>query len=275
MPRGTASTLLLTTVAFAAGVLSVTAYTRIAHRDATPAIAESHEHATTHGEWVKYANGAGDSIRAYVAYPERRDKAPTVIVIHEIFGLTEWEPTMADRFAGKGYIAIAPDLLSSKYGASPASVDSGRKLVATLNSAGVNNDLDATYKYVNALPAARKDDTGVIGFCWGGGTVWQYAMANPNLKAAVVCYGPLPQADTARLANIKAPVLGVFGQNDNRVNAMIPVEKRILGARFVADSYMNTGHGFLKPTRTGYGTPEYDRALKNIDEFFGKHLEGK
>lgn len=228
---------------------------------------------TTHGEWVKFANAKGDSVRAYVAYPERKDKAPTVIVIHEIFGLTDWEPTMGDRFAAKGYIAVVPDLLSSRYGESPATMDSGRKLIATLNDVGVIADLDAAYKYVNALPAAQKDNTGIIGFCWGGGTVWKYAAANPKVRAAVPCYGPV--SDTTMLTSIKAPVLGVFGQNDNRVNAMIPVEQRLLGARFVADSYIGTGHGFLKPGRNGYGTAEYDRALKDIDAFFAKKLDHK
>lgn len=228
---------------------------------------------TTHGEWVKFANAKGDSVRAYVAYPERSGKAPTVIVIHEIFGLTDWEPTMGDRFAAKGYIAIVPDLLSSRYGMSPPTTDSGRKLVATLNDAGVIADLDAAYKYVNNLPAAQRDNTGIIGFCWGGGTVWKYAASNPKVKAAVPCYGPM--GDSTMLASIKAPVLGVFGQKDDRVNAMIPVEQRILGSRFVADSYMGTGHGFLKPGRNGYGTAEYDRALKNIDDFFAKQLDHK
>jgi carboxymethylenebutenolidase len=228
---------------------------------------------TTHGEWVKFANAKGDSVRAYVAYPERSDKAPTVIVIHEIFGLTDWEPTMGDRFAAKGYIAVVPDLLSSRYGVSPASQDSGRKLVATLTDAGVIADLDAAYKYVNGLPAAQKDNTGIIGFCWGGGTVWKYAAANPKVKAAVPCYGPL--SDTTLLTAIKAPVLGVYGQGDMRVNAMMPVEARLLGARFSGDSYIGTGHGFLKPGRNGYGTPEYDRALKNIDVFFAKQLDHK
>lgn len=241
-------------------------------RPTTPALAQ----VTTHGEWVKFANAAGDSVRAYVAYPERKDKAPTVILIHEIFGLTDWEPTMADHFAGLGYIAIAPDLLSSRWGTSPATADSGRKLIAQLTPAGVTADLDAAYKYVNALPAAQKDRTGVIGFCWGGGNVWRYASANPKLKAAVVCYGPL--ADTLLLTTIKAPVLGVFGEKDMRVNAMIPIEQRILGAMkvpFTADSYPGTGHGFLKPGRTGSGTPEAARALSNIDAFFATHLGGK
>ncbi|MEP6590846.1 MAG: dienelactone hydrolase family protein [Gemmatimonadota bacterium] len=232
--------------------------------------------ATTHGEWVKFANAAGDSVRAYVAYPERKDKAPTVIVIHEIFGLTDWEPTMGDHFAAQGYIAVVPDMLSSRWGSTPASPDSGRKLMAQLTPDGVNADLDAAYRYVNALPAARTDRTGVIGFCWGGGTVWRYAAANPKLKAAVVCYGPL--TDTLLLTTIKAPVLGVFGENDMRVNAMIPTAQRILGARgisFAPDSYPGTGHGFLKPGRTGSGTPEAARALRNIDSFFATRLEAK
>ena len=264
--RGFALTPILSTLAFAAaitgGVLYGERHPRL-HHDAV----------TTHGEWVKFANAHGDSVRAYVAYPERSGKAPAVIVIHEIFGLTDWEPTMGDRFAAKGYVAIVPDLLSSRYGMSPPSPDSGRKLVATLTDAGVIADLNAAYDYVNALPATQKDNTGVIGFCWGGGTVWKYASANPRLKAAVVCYGPLQ--DTMLLKTIKAPVLGVFGEGDLRVNAMIPVEKQILMSQFVADTYAGTGHGFLKPGRKGYGTPEYDRALTNIDAFFAQKLDHK
>ena len=234
---------------------------------------QGHDAVTTHGEWVKFANASGDSVRAYVAYPERPGKRPAIIVIHEIFGLTDWEPTMADRFAGQGYVAIVPDLLSSRYGASPASPDSGRKLIATLTDAGVIADLDASYAYINAQPATEQGNTGVIGFCWGGGTVWKYASANPKLKAAVVCYGPL--SDTTMIKSITAPVLGVFGQDDGRVTGMIPAEKAILGSQFVADSYIGAGHGFLKPGRRGYGTAEYDRALKNIDTFFAKQLDHK
>jgi carboxymethylenebutenolidase len=266
MTRGATLTPILSIIAFTAAISGGVLY------------GQRHPHlrvdaVTTHGEWVKFANAKGDSVRAYVAYPERSSRAPTIIVIHEIFGMTDWEATMGDRFASKGYIAIVPDLLSSRYGMSPATTDSGRKLVATLNDAGVIADLDAAYQYVNALPAADKDNTGVIGFCWGGGTVWKYASANPKLKAAIVCYGPL--SDTTMIKSIKAPVLGVFGQGDLRVNAMIPVESMVLGPRFVADSYLGTGHGFLKPGRNGYGTPEYDRALKNIDAFFAKQLDHK
>ena len=261
--RGFSLTPVLTTIAF---VAAIAGGVRFGQR-------HPYLRVTTHGEWVKFANANGDSVRAYVAYPERKDKAPAVIVIHEIFGLTDWEPTMGDHFAANGYVAIVPDLLSSRYGMSPASPDSGRKLVATLTDAGVIADLDAAYKYVNTLPATKKDDTGVIGFCWGGGNVWKYAAANPRLKAAVVCYGPLQ--DTTLLRTIRAPVLGVFGERDMRVNAMIPVEKRALGARFAPDSYAGTGHGFLKPGRTGSGTAEAERALRNIDTFFASKLDHK
>jgi carboxymethylenebutenolidase len=174
---------------------------------------------TTHGEWVKYARGS-DSIRAYVAYPERKTRAPAVIVIHEIFGLTDWEPTVADRLAKEGYVAIVPDLLSSKHGRSPADADSGRKLVGELEPERITADLDATYGYVNALPAVEKDHIGTIGFCWGGGQSFRYATNNPNLRAVVVCYGPPP--DTATMRRIQAPVLGVYGESDERINSTLP-----------------------------------------------------
>jgi|ERR1017187_5889285 carboxymethylenebutenolidase len=261
--RGTAVTPILTTLAFAAAITGGVLF------------GQRHPYlrVTTHGEWVKFTNAKGDSIRAYVAYPERQGHAPAVIVIHEIFGLTDWEPIMGDHFAAQGYVAIVPDLLSSKYKSSDAVKDSATRLVSALPNESVITDLDATYRYVNNLPATQKDNTGVIGFCWGGGTVWKYAAANPNLKAAVVCYGPLQ--DTMLLRTIKAPVLGVFGQNDGRVTNMVPTEQRILGSQFVADSYLGTGHGFLKPGRTGSGSAEAQRALNNIDAFFAKQLDHK
>ena len=140
-----------------------------------------HDSVTTHGEWVKIKKG-NETIRAYVAYPERKTKAPAVIVIHEIFGLTDWEPTVADRLAKEGFVAIVPDLLSSKHGKSPTNPDEGRKLVGELEPARVTADLDATYAYVNGLPAVAKDQIGTIGFCWGGGQSFRYGTNNPRLR---------------------------------------------------------------------------------------------
>jgi carboxymethylenebutenolidase len=228
--------------------------------------------ATTHGEWVYIKKGA-DSIRAYVAYPERKDKAAGIIVIHEIFGLTEWEPTVVDRLAKEGFVAIVPDLLSSKHGKTPAAENEGRKLVGELEPKRITADLDATYAYLDALPSVRKGDIGTIGFCWGGGESFRYATNNPNLKAAVVAYGPAP--DTADIKRIQAPVLGVYGENDERINANLPdvaAKMQSAGKTFAYEMYPGTGHGFLKPGRQGYDTPQREKAWKRILEFYRARL---
>jgi len=228
---------------------------------------------TTHGEWVFLKKPAGDSLRAYVAYPERKDRAPAVIVIHEIFGLTDWEPTVVDRLAGAGYVAIVPDLLSSRFGMTPANPDSGRKLTALLDADAVNADLDVAYAYLNSLPAVRKDQIGSIGFCWGGGKSFLYATANPKLKAAVVCYGPPP--DSAQISGIKARVLGVYGEDDARINATLPDVERLTkraGVNFRYDVYPGTGHGFLKPGRKGSDTDQVGRAWERVLAFYREAL---
>ncbi len=227
---------------------------------------------TTHGEWVYVKKGA-DSIRAYVAYPERKTKAPAVIVIHEIFGLTDWEPTVADRLAREGYVAILPDLLSSKYGRSPADADSGRKLIADLEPDRITSDLDAVYKYVNTLPAVDRGKVGTIGFCWGGGQSFRYATNNPNLTAVVVCYGPEP--DSAAIKRIKAPVLGIYGENDERITGALPqvtAQMQSAGKTFTPEVFPGTGHGFLKPGRQGSDGPQVERAWKRILDFYHARL---
>jgi carboxymethylenebutenolidase len=227
---------------------------------------------TTHGEWI-YIKRGQDSIRAYVAYPERKTKAPAVIVIHEIFGLTDWEPTVADRLAKEGFVAILPDLLSSKYGITPADPDSGRKLIGQLEPKRITDDLNAVYAYVNGLSSVAQDQIGTIGFCWGGGQSFRYATNNPKLRAAVVAYGPAP--DTADLKKIQAPVLGIYGENDERINASLPIvtaEMQSAGKTFTSEVYPGTGHGFLKPGRQGSNGPQVEKAWARILEFYRARL---
>ena len=227
---------------------------------------------TTHGEWVKIPRGTG-TLRAYVAYPERKTKAPAIIVVHEIFGLTEWEPTVADRLAKEGYVAIVPDLLSSKYGVSPADPDSARKLVADLEPGRITADLDAAYMYVNGLPAVAKDRIGIIGFCWGGGQSFRYATNNPNLRAVVVAYGAAP--DSAAMRRIQAPVLGIYGENDARITAALPEvvgQMQSAGKTFTQEVFPGTGHGFLKPGRQGSDGPQVERAWTRILDFYRARL---
>ena len=262
---GLASHLAIGVLAFGAGIgiPLLASHARAAHV----------AHPSTHGEWVWIHRGA-DSIHAYVGYPERKDKAPAVIVIHEIFGLTDWEPAMVDSLAGQGFVAIVPDLLSSKYGQSPSNPDSGVKLVSGLDPAAVTADLDAAYAYVNSLPSVRKDDIGVIGFCWGGGQSFRYATNNPKLKAAVICYGPPP--DSAGLSRINAPLLGIYGESDMRIGATIPATDSMLkrlGKSYHYTVYPGTGHGFLKPGRKGYDTPSRAKAWGDAVMFFKAQLD--
>src|SRR3989441_2848001 len=143
-----------------------------------------------HAEYVKFPSG-GDTITAYLAYPERKDPAPVVVVIHEIFGMSDFIRQTTEQLAKDGFLAIAPDLLSRR-GGTPASTDDARKLIAGLHPDTVTKDLDATVAYVKRLKAARPNRVGVIGFCWGGGQSFRYATNNPSLGAFVVCYGPGP-----------------------------------------------------------------------------------
>ena len=228
---------------------------------------------TTHGEWVWITRADGDSLRAYVAYPERSDTAPAVIVIHEIFGLTDWEPTVADRLAAAGYVAIVPDMLSSKHGRTPADQDSARALMGDLERERIMTDLDAAYAWLEEQPAVADGHIGTIGFCWGGARSFAYATHNPHLAAAVVAYGSAP--DSAEIATIQAPVLGVYGENDARINADLErVERQMnaAGKSFEHDIYPETGHGFLKPGRRGSDGPQPDRAWERILAFYGEHL---
>lgn len=270
MRRGSVSTMMVAVLGVVTGVAGSWVLAGQRHASALQAAAGP----TTHGEWVKFANASGDSIRAYVAYPERKDKAPAVIVIHEIFGLSSWEPTVVDRLAAEGYVAIAPDLLSARFGVTPADPDSGRKLTALLVPDQVNADLDAAYAYLNALPAVRRDDIASIGFCWGGGKSFRYATANPKLKAAVVCYGPAP--DSTLMPGIKAKVLGVYGEDDARIDAALPdVERQMkaAGVSFDYSTYPGTGHGFLRPGRKGSDGEQVEKAWTSILRFYRDALK--
>jgi carboxymethylenebutenolidase len=187
-----------------------------------------------------------------VVYPERKEKAPVVIVIHEIFGLSDWVRGVADQLAAEGFIAVAPDLISGmgpNGGGTDAVADRDGvvKLVRGLKPDDVVKKLNAVRAYGMKLPAAN-GKTGTIGFCWGGGTSFAYATAQPELNAAVVYYGTSP-SDTSAFAKVKAPVQGHYGGNDARVNATIEPAKKAMadgGKKYDPHIYDGAGHGFLR-----------------------------
>jgi carboxymethylenebutenolidase len=197
-----------------------------------------------HGEWVEFKSGER-TIKAFLVYPERKDKAPVVLVIHEIFGLSDWIRSMCDQLAENGVIAIAPDLLS---GQTFSDVDGARKAISALPKEQVHADLDATSDYaLKKIPACNGMLT-VCGFCWGGGWTFSYANMNAKLKSAYSFYGTAP--DTAEdVANIPCPVYGFYAENDERVDATIPKAEELMkaaGKKYEPVIYKGAGHGFMR-----------------------------
>ena len=202
------------------------------------------EKSSRHGEWIDLKSGER-TIKAFVVYPERKDKAPVVIVIHEIFGLTDWVRGMCDQLAEAGVIAIAPDLLS---GQTYADLDGARKAISALPKEQVKADLDATSEYALTKIPAANGTLAVCGFCWGGGWAFDYATMNPKLKAAYSFYG-VAVDDPAKAAKIPCPVYGFYAENDARVDATIPKAEELMkaaGKKYEPVTYKGAGHGFMR-----------------------------
>lgn len=210
------------------------------------------EKSPRHPEFVNVKHGERE-VNCFITYPEVKDKATAVIVIHEIFGLSDWARCAADEFAAAGYIAIAPDLLSGSAtggGGTAELIKSGGEVgqaIRKLPPDQITADLNAVAEYVAKLPSCNGKVV-VAGFCWGGSQTFRYATNNKNLKGAFVFYGSGPEKaeDYARIA---CPVYGFYAENDNRVNATIPKsteEMKKAGKTYEPKSYAGAGHGFMR-----------------------------
>ncbi len=271
-------------LASCAGVLAlgVLAPSMDAQQWAKDALAKS----PRHGEYVTIHEAGGRNLQAWVVYPETKGKAPVVVLIHEIFGLSDWAREMADEVAGAGYIVVEPDLLS---GLGPAAMSPGSaiatggstasdhtdhsqmaqtgaafvpatpggtaafpdqgavvKAVSGLPDPGVLTDVDAASDYGKRLPAAS-GKLFVAGFCWGGGKSFLFATHRHDLGAAMVFYGPPPE--TALMSSITAPVYGFYAQNDARITSTVDETKLAMkGAAKTYEPviYDGAGHGFMR-----------------------------
>jgi carboxymethylenebutenolidase len=199
-----------------------------------------------HQEWVQIKHD-NRTVQAFVVYPETKAKTPVVIVIHEIFGLTDWARSVADDLAAKGYIAIAPDLLSGMGpkggGSSELGSDAG-KAISSLDPDQITADLNATADYAKKIPASN-GKLAVSGFCWGGGQSFRFATNRKDLSAAFVFYGPGPKDVSA----ISAPVYGFYAGEDARIGATLPdteAAMKAAGKKYEPVTYAGAGHGFMR-----------------------------
>lgn len=238
-----------------------------------------------HQEWVKVKNGTRE-VSSFVVYPEVKNKATAVVVIHEIFGMSDWVQSLTDQLAEAGYIAIAPDLLSGMgpNGGGTSSLDRQGvgQAIRDLPADQITADLNAVAAYVSKLPASNGKVV-VAGYCWGGSQTFRFATNNSSIKAGFVFYGSAPTADNApdkaAFAKITAPVYGFYAGNDARINATLPATSAAmteLKKTFDPVTYEGSGHGFMragdapeptKPAATGNkeaddkATADYDKAL--------------
>jgi carboxymethylenebutenolidase len=201
-------------------------------------------------EWIAVPAGQRQ-VHTYLARPQSGEGKVAVVLIHEIFGLSDWVISVADRLAGAGYIALAPDLLSGmgpEGGRTPDFADRSAvtSAVSGLPPAQVSADLRAVAAHAAGLKGVRA--VAAAGFCWGGSGTFAFATQLPSLAAAYVFYGSAPDS-AAALARIACPVYGFYGGNDTRVNATVPatIEKmREAGKVFEPVTYEGAGHGFLR-----------------------------
>ena len=207
------------------------------------------EKSPRHREWVTVKHD-GRSVETFVVYPESKNKTPVVVVIHEIFGLSDWVEDLADQVAEAGYIAVAPDLLSGmgpNGGRTPAfAAGTVGQAIGKLDPNQITADLNAVADYGLKLPASS-GKLFVAGFCWGGGQTFRYATNRADLAGAFSFYGPPPPKEA--MATIKAPVYGFYGGNDARINAMIPAatdQMKEAGKRYDPVIYEGAGHGFMR-----------------------------
>lgn len=207
------------------------------------------EKSPRHREWVTVKHGSR-SVETMVVYPESKEKRPVVLIIHEIFGFTDWTAELADELAEAGYIAVEPDLLSGMgpNGGRTDSFAEGKayEAIGKLDPDQVTADLNAAADYAKKIPASN-GKLFVTGYCWGGAQSFRFATNRSDLAAAFVFYGTPPAKEA--MARINAPVYGFYAGNDMRVNASIAdtiAQMKAAGKKYDPVTYEGAGHGFMR-----------------------------
>ncbi|MDO6416795.1 dienelactone hydrolase family protein [Sphingomonas sp. BIUV-7] len=208
-------------------------------------------------EWTTIPNGAPKPLPAFVARPAGKGTHPTILVVNEVFGIHEWIKDVCRRLAKAGYVAVAPDFFYRSGVDLPAKSDL-KEILAVVNEAGdaqVDSDVRATTDWIKKQAFAKPQAIGITGFCWGGQVVWRSAMVDPDIKAGVAWYGQLKKV-TLRTAELKAPVLGLYGGLDKGITledvAAMRAALKAAGRKDEIVVYPQAEHGFLADYRASY-----------------------
>ena len=238
---------------------------------AQPWARERLEASPRHLEW-KTVQHDGREVACYVGYPEVKDRSTAVVVIHDVWGMSDWARGIVDDLAAAGYIAVAPDLL---WGSGPKGGGTAEFLTSEIPLAiralppdRITSDLAAAVDYAARLPACNGKVV-VVGFCWGGSESFRFATNTSAIKAAFVFYGDGPSA-AEELAHITCPVIAFYAENDARINATVPETKRqmqALGKTFAPIFYEGAGHGFMKAGQAPAPAPDAGEDVRHRYQF--------
>lgn len=212
------------------------------------------------------------NIMGYLARPSSEVAAPVILVCHENRGLTPHIQDVARRFAKAGYVGLAVDLLSRQGGSAAVGADNVPGALGNIEMDQFVEDFKSGWQYLQLQPFADAARVGMTGFCFGGGVTWQVAVHMPELLAAVPFYGPHP--DVSDVPSINAALLGMYGENDSRINSGIPAIEAAMAANnkiYEKIIYPNADHAFHNDTGSRYN-PEaakdaWERTLAWFEQY--------
>lgn len=226
---------------------------------------------------VQFSAADDAAIGGYLTRPKGEGQRPAVVVIHEWAGINDHIRDVARRLAKAGYVALAPDLLSrqggtSSFPTSEAAIAAGRKL----DNDTITKDLTGAVNYLKGQNFVRANRIGVTGFCWGGGKALMFTTRSKDLAASVIYYGGNPE-NLEDVKNITAPVLGHYGEADERITSGVPKLEEAMkryDKSFEYKIYAGAPHAFNSDTNPGaYREEAAKEAWSRTLEFFKKHLQ--
>jgi len=222
------------------------------------------------GEMIEFQSN-GEAGSGYLA-TAASGSGPGVIVLQEWWGLVDHIKEVADRFAGEGFVALAPDMYHGETADSP---DDAKRLMMSLNIDRAEKDLRGSIEYLLSLDQTQGDQVGTVGFCMGGQLSLYAACANSQVGACVNYYGIHPDVQPD-IGNLEAPVLGFFGEDDAKVSPEVvrELEERLnqAGKQVEVHIYPGADHGFFNDGRPMYKEKEAKESWDRMIQFYRANL---